>query len=259
MNRKEELLQELSNYIHLDSGRKRRSDSGVERKPYKPRQTSESAASIFNRIKGKLQRKHEKQQQEGYYLFQGFDDNGFYLPIPAEYKNVAKEYVQEVDGRRIEHTTTRVRTQKYIDLEMYRFNMWKEMATSFKTKDRLIDITPEINGILFNRGFNLSNDEAKEFIRRNAITYREWFCYVYHLDNKSDISVWDYEVWREHFECCPYGQLDESFVFNYEHKPGTPEFMPEWAEYKKRNEDNKAEEQKRKAEQYIANMKVRRN
>ena len=258
---REELLAQASEYVDLETGRKHRTDKGVARGAYGRRTKDESAMSIYNRVKARLMNKDQNERRDGSYLLEGFDANGLYLPIPAAYMTIAKDYKQEYQGRAIEHTIRRVRTQKAIDLEEYRFNALQEYATDIHKRDLLIDITPDVRGLLMNRGFAFTNDEmVKHFIANNHITYKEWFCFVYYI-SLCDVNIWTYNKWREHYKCCGGLPLDGDFLFSPYSKPGTDEWHPEFKIYKDKVDRNekaeRADETTRKSVQFIANMRRR--
>ena len=255
---REELLAQAAEYVDLDSGRKIRNDKGVARGAYGRRTKDESPMSIYNRVKARLMNKDSLERKDGSYLLEGFDVNGLYLPIPASYITVAKNYKQDYQGRAIEHTTRRVRTQKAIDLEEYRFNALKDYATDIHKCNMLINVTPDVRGLLMNRGYTFTNDDMiKSFIFNNRITYKEWFCFVYYIA-LTEIHMWTYETWRDHYKCCGGLPLDGDFLFNPYSKPGTAEWHPELKMYKDKIDESaknkEADETKRKAEQFVANM-----
>ena len=136
---KSELLAELSTLIH-PSGRKKRSDIGKTHKPVSSFPHTSSKLAIYNRVRAKLAARNERllsDNPNNNLLSKEFDVNGFYVSIPAIYETRAYNYQQVVEGRKINHTTHRVRTQKEVDLEAYRYEAWRELALSPSTKTRL--------------------------------------------------------------------------------------------------------------------------
>lgn len=245
---KEQLLREVSKYVHLDSGRKRRTDKN---QPHQ--QFTQTKMALYNRIKNKLSNRRVK--ENNLLLSFEFDENGFYLPIPEMFETKAIKYKQEVDGRTIDHNIRRVRTQKYIDLEQYRFEAWQELALTQPASN--IPPNQDLNGILFVR-YNMTPEESELATIKRKPTWEEIFCEVYHI-KPTEIFKWSYEDWRKYYEIVPKQLLDDDFVFEYGKVPGTEAFHPEWnyklKEIEQREVDEKEQEEKRKSEQYIINLR----
>lgn len=253
MKSKEDLLKELSTMIHIDSNRKRRSDAGQKHKTTKDEPINQTKMAIYNRVKARIINKDNS-------LLRGFDENGFYLLIPAAYNTVASNYKQEYKGRQLQHTVSRKCVQKEIDLEEYRFNAWKELAIQSFTKDNIVEPNSDLRGILFVR-YNLPLNKINDIIVKRQITNAELFSEIYFVEVQ-DIPYWDYDTWRKHYECCPKMLLPEDFKFRLDALPGTPEFMPEWQYHKDKIDQQQKidaeQERERKSNQFISNLRRRK-
>lgn len=245
---KQQLLQELATYVHLDSGRKIRTDKNKTHSNF-----VQTKLAIYNRLKNKLS--NRKAREENLLLEFEFDENGFYLPIPEEYTTKAIDYKQTVkDNRIINHSTRRIRTQLGIDLEEYRFNAWQEIAMN-----RPYEIVPpnqDLNGILFVR-YGIPPEEAEHLTLKRRPIWLEIFSETYHI-KPLEVPRWSYKEWSKYYSYVPTQFLDDDFVFEYGKLPGTAEFHPEWA-YKKqevetRTAEERQQEEQRKAQQFITNL-----
>lgn len=257
---KDELLQELNAYIDLSSGRKRRSDKGKRRHVYNS-PMYQSKMHIYNKVRARLANRDSQLKAENdgasTLLSVEYDENGFYLSIPETYKTISCYYKQDYHGRAIEHTTRKVRTQKGIDLERYRFEAWQQIAV--EQPDKIVEPSPDIRGLLYNRyGFTGSTKEVDEAIDNRQVPWLTFFAEMYFI-RIEDANKWDYETWREYYDLCPVGQLPDDFEFIYGVKPGTEYFHPEWAYIANRKaaeeERLRNEETKRKSEQFISNIR----
>ena len=261
MTNREDLLKELSTMIDLDTMRKHRSDAGVKRGQRTSLTQEQTKMAIYNRLKSRITSRARKEALEGNtLLLYEFDENGFYIVIPETYTTKAVDYKQNYQGREIDHTVRRIRTQKMIDLEKYRFEAWQELACDPSTRDTVIEPSPDIRGILLHR-YGLNPKVASEKIKKRQLTWSQWFEEVYFI-NQYEAPLWTYNKWREHYDCCPPQLLPEDFRFSLAHKPGTPEHHPEWAWYKEKKDraalNLEEEEKKRRKEQFIANMHNKR-
>ena len=257
---KEELLEELKTLIDPLSGRKRRSDKGKRRHAYNS-PMYQSKMHIYNKVRARVGNRDSQLKKEtdvsSSLLSIEYDENGFYLPVPEAYKTISCYYKQDYHGRAIEHTTRRVRTQKGIDLERYRFEAWQQIAT--ETPDKIVEPSPDIRNLLYNRyGLTGSLEEIDEVIDNRQVSWLTFFCEMYFI-RLEDARKWDYETWREYYELCPVGQLPDDFEFIYGVKPGTEYFHPEWAYIANRKaaeeERERNQEAQRKSEQFISNIR----
>lgn len=255
------LLQQLENMGYHSDGRKVRSDKG---KPQgaKPRNSKASKLSIYMRVKARMfNRDTYLQANDTYGTMLEIDENSFYIVIPARYKNSDTPYIQVHDGRRIEHTVRRVRTQKEIDLEKYRFEAYQEQAILNPTNIVPSEYWPELRQML-NIRYGFTGNEATEALTHRQINWFQLFVEFYFLQPKQ-FAQWTYERWRKHYSNIPVQQLPEDFEFDYYNAPGTEFFHPEWAWKAKEREQQELEsqqqEQKRKREQFLQNMSKRWN
>lgn len=255
-----ELLKELSTLVH-PSGRKKRTDIGKSHIKQSDKQMQQTKMAIYNRVRAKLAARNERllsDNPNNNLLSKEFDVNGFYVSIPAIYETRAYNYQQLVDGRKINHTTHRVRTQKEVDLEAYRYEAWRELALSPSTKNQIVTPNADLRGILFHR-YALTPEDANRIITNRALKWPELFEEIYFV-RADEIQFWDYDTWRTHYDCIPVDTvLDEDFRFDYYNKPGSPNFHPEWAYYVEKQALSATltadQEKQRKGEQFIANMK----
>lgn len=260
---KAKLLQELNQMGYHSSGRKQRSDKGKPRGEIAKSNSRQpkTKLAIYTKVKNQMYNKDQRlQAQQGSGLFLEVDENSFYLSIPARYINKGQYYVQVYEGRKIEHTVRRLRVQKEIDLEKYRFEAYKEQAVLNPKIAVQEQYWPELRQMLIIR-YEMTGDEATAALKKRQITWEELFCEFYFL-SKDDYWLWDYLHWRQDYSFIPVQQLPEDFVFNYNNSPGSKEFHPEWA-YKVREKQEQAKEdeeseRKRKADQFIWNMKSKR-
>lgn len=261
-HKKAQLLRQLESMGYHSSGRKQRSDIGKPRGKINRIKSQDidkkSKLAIYQKVKSQMYNKDQKLQAEtGYGLFLDMDENSFYLSIPARYSNKGHIYVQVYQGRRIEHTVRRVRLQKEVDLEKYRFEAYKEQALLNGTQAVPEKYWPELRQMLIVR-YNMTGDEATLALQKRQITWEDLFCEFYFLSHHN-FWLWDYERWKFDYSRVPCRQLPEDFCFYYEASPGSEDFHPEWAyKAKERDEQEKEEreqEQQRKANQFIYNMK----
>lgn len=252
----------LSLGIDPDTGRKIRADKGKERGKYSKRDEATAHATpmhVYKRVIARMRAQdQERVANDLAPLIGDFDENGFFIVIPAAYDTVGQHYKQVVKGRIIEHQVRRVRTQKEIDLEKYRFEALAYMATS-SSKDEPMDQLEHVRVMLAKR-YGLSAYDIKECLARRKITWYEFFCEFYYLDER-EATLWNYETWRAHYEIMPKETLPEDFKFDLYHAPGTPEFMPHLAYRKKKLEQLEVEarqqERERKRLQFLSNMGVK--
>jgi len=256
-----ELLAELAGYVHLDSGRKRRTDAGTAHNVAAVYGRSNQKMATYNRIKSRiLNRDRTLRSEENANMSKltvEVDCNGFYLPIPEIVKSKSTYYKQTYKGRQIVHTVARVKDQRYIDLEKYRFEAWQYQALNYP--DQIVTPNPDLRGFLFYR-YGFTTEQSNTAIINRQVTWQDLFEEIYFV-RRRDIGIFDYETWRDYYDCCPEGQLDEDFRFIYGVRPGTSEFHPEW-EYKSKKltaQAEQAEEDKarQRSAQYIANMHIR--
>lgn len=259
---KNALLRQLSALVH-PNGRKKRTDKGQSHNypsnrssPQTPRvdkgvqREQQTPLSIYQRVKARMYNKDQEAINNGEQpLLRGFDENGYYIVIPASYQTEAKNYTQVHEGRQIAHTVRRVCTQKEIDLERYRFEAWQWLATRLSTMNQPADCLSELMSYLSHR-YGILGNEAKELIAKRQITWFELFCEFYYL-NPNDAVMWDYDTWQNMYKYCPCETLPEDFTFSLTLRPGTPEFHPEWAYHaekisQREQEDIEAEKLKRK-------------
>ena len=249
--------------IDPDTGRKIRSDKGKERKPYKPRQpkesTNSSAMNTYKRVLGRIKARDQELVRNGEVpLLRGFDENGYFLVIPAAYATKACDYKQLHQGRVISHSVRRVCTQKEIDLEKYRFAALQEMAFSDQANEPVTQL--EHVRIMLRERYHLIEREIDACLQRRKITWFELFCELYYLD-PMEASLWDYETWLSHYRIAPKETLPDDFVFRIKTPPGTPEFMPEWQYRREKLERQQEEavqaERERKRAQFLTNMGIR--
>lgn len=253
LDKKEELLQQLS---ILQS--KPRADKGKHHK-YVFAQTD---VSVYHRIISRLLHRSNLQVQNGDIpVLPDTDDNGYYIPVDKRVIPSNRTYIQHYQGREIVHSITQKIIQKPLDLERYRFNALRELATGSETKHLPLKPDADVYNLLQLR-YSLSRAQFNSLSTGNNLpSNMEWFATVYHI-SIYDVSTWDYDTWRTYYSCCPVGKLDNEFVFSRAYKPGTPEFMPEWAWYTskqdKQSEQDKQDEITRKKNQFIANSHVKK-
>lgn len=256
------LLNELTKLGYHKNGRKQRADKGQSRGAIaKPTERdNQSKMATYMRVKQRMFNKDQKlQETNGYGLFLEMDNNSFYLSIPARYQTIGHNYCQVVDGRKINHTTRRVRVQKPVDLEYYRFLAYKEKAVMTPDEPVPEKYWPELRQMLIVR-YGMTGDEATIALRKRQINWLDLFCEFYYL-SKDSYWLWDYEHWRLDYSFVPSQLLPEDFVFDFQHSPGSEEFHPEWAykanERREQAKQEEAEEQQRRADQFIINMRRR--
>lgn len=259
---KNKLLNELQQLGYHSDGRKQRSDKGKSRGQIaKPEETSpKSKLSIYMRVKQRMfNRDQALRTNGGSGILLEMDENSFYLSIPAKYVTKGEKYVQVSNGRRIEHSVKRVRVQKEVDLEHYRFDAYKEQALLHGSEAVQEKYWPEIRQML-NIRYGFTGDEATAALKKRQITWEQLFCEFYFL-SIDDYWEWDYAHWQRDYSYVPTQQLPEDFVFDFNNYPGSEKFHPEWS-YKaeeriKQEQEEKEQEQKRKSEQFIMNMHKR--
>lgn len=268
---KQELLAEAKllaqrNGLNPITGRKVRSDKGKKRldpetKPnlYKRSlQTKKlSKLAIYNQVLGKVKAKDQTRIANNEApFFEGYDANGFYIVIPAQYTTEAAHYEQHYKGRKINHDTRRKCIQKKLDLERHRFEAWQEMATNHETRDHVVPICPELR-VMLDQRFGILGKEADQAILRRQITWYELFQEFYFVEAE-DVSTWDYDLWRDHYVCCPRETLPEEFRFRLKERPGSPTFHPEWAyrvlKLAQQSEQEREQERERKRAQFLTNL-----
>ena len=147
--------------------------------------------------------------------------------------------------------------QKAIDLEKYRFEAWQEMATLHPNE--IVKPFKDLRQLLYHRyNFVGTLEEVDRAIENREVDWLTLFCEMYFV-KPQDVSIWDYETWREYYNLCPVGQLPDDFEFILGCKPGSEYCHPEWeyvATRKAQQEKNQEEtEKQRKSEQYISNMR----
>lgn len=260
--KKNKLLQELASLGYHPSGRKQRADKGRPRgeiaKPIE--RDNHSKLAVYMRVKQRMYNKDLKlQSTQGYGTFLDMDENSFYLSIPARYANKGHFYVQIHEGRRIEHTVRRVRLQKEVDLEKYRFEAYKEQALLHGSEAIPEKYWPELRQMLIIR-YNFTGDEATKALTKRQITWEQLFCEFYFLP-EDNYWQWEYDRWKMDYSFVPAQQLPEDFQFSLDYSPGTEEFHPEWAykanERRAQAQEELEQERKRKSDQFIWNMKRR--
>lgn len=263
---KNKLLRELSNYVDIKTGRKVRADKGSKRKAYvynksdlrgrKGSTNKQSKSAIFHRVLARLKNKDKQRIANGETeRMIGYDDNGFFLVIAEAYLTKGDKYQQTYQGRVLQHNVKRVRVQKEIDMELYRFEAFQELATTLETKYSIVRPSPELNQLLISR-YSITPEQIRLSLSKRQLTYYELFQELYFVDEP---ELWSYETWREHYDRCPKEPFDESFRFNLNYKPGTPEFHPEFAYYVNKRDQltllEKEQERERRAQQFVSNIK----
>lgn len=256
---KEKLLAQLQSLGYHPSGRKIRNDKNSAHNTHSRTNT---ALSTYLRVKSRMYNRDAYLQANGDTgTMLEVDENSFYVTIPARYDTKGKIYYQIVNGRKIEHTVQRVKVQKEIDLESYRFEAYKEQAIT--NPDLAVDnrFWPELRQML-NIRFGLTGDEATKALTKRQITWFELFCEFYYL-LPQEAWHWTYDLWRMYYEYIPKQLLPEDFTLSLIHPPGSPEFHPEWTwkrmEKIQQKLDEVEQEKKRKSEQFIINLKRRKN
>lgn len=212
----------LEKAIQLSSQRKPRSDKGCKRKKYtstKPK----SESWKYSMVLSKLLNKAKKIDEPNFLIY---DENGYYIDIESKMKPIYGEFKQIKDGKTETRHVKYIWQQKPINLEKYRFNAWLEKA-----------LGPDANSLVPLPNYDLnrwalecagmSPEEATAYFKKRSFTWLQLFCVFYHI-KEEDIAFWDYDSWREYYECCPKNELDEDFKFEVGKKPGTEEFKPEW-------------------------------
>lgn len=263
---KNKLLRELSNYVDIKNGRKVRADKGSTREAYvydksdsrggRGSTTKQSKSAIFHRVLARLKNRDEQRIANGETeRMIGYDDNGFFLAIAEAYLTKGDKYQQTYQGRILHHNVKRVRVQKEIDMELYRFEMFQELATTLETKFSIVRPSPELNQLLITR-YSITPEQIRLSLSKRQLTYYELFQELYFVDEP---ELWPYETWREHYDRCPKEPFDESFRFNLNYKPGTPEFHPEFEYYVNKRDQltllEKEQERERRAQQFVSNIK----
>ena len=259
---RDNLLRQLESMGYNQSGRKTRSDKGKARGDINyPAHRQESALAVYLRIKARMYKRDAQLAAEGEIgTFLEMDENSFYGIIPERYRVVGQSYQQDYQGRAINHTVKKVKIQKEVDLEEYRFAAYKEQAVKNPQVAVPIKYWPEIRQML-NIRYGMSGDEATQALTRRQITWSQLFCEFYFL-SENEYWLWDYEHWRRDYSYVPAQQLQEDFVFSIANPPGSQAFHPEWA-YKQTEKQQELEEtiraeQERKARQFIINLKTRK-
>lgn len=206
--------------------RKQRSDKGVPRAPYKSRGSKKDLLNVYYMVLGKIKR---KAMRENISLVRR-DQNFYYIPIEStyekEYGSFKQSLVDEGVKREINHTVKYTRTQKPVDLEKYRFEAYQDKAMS--SPDLMIPLPNiDMTGWLIEL-YGHTIKSAMATLSECKFTWKEFFCLFYHI-KESEYDKWTYELWREHYERCPYTVFEDDFKFRIDAKPGSPDFMPEYA------------------------------
>ncbi len=184
--------------------RKPRRDKGSKRNPYQYHTTVE-AFRIYNSIKLKSTNLNGDTS---------LDVNGYYQVIQTN----ARESIRP--------TGTVSKQYRYIDLERHRFNA--RQSAAINEPNQIVKLpNPDLTRWAIECG-RMTLYEAKEYFRTKQYTNIQLFTEFYHVD-EVDVAVWDYQSWLSHYNCCPKEELPSEFKFNLYYKPGTTEFMPEWA------------------------------
>lgn len=253
--------------IDPDTGRKIRKDKGSKRGKVldldDKRKRPATKMSTFQRVINRMRTYDQSRADDGRDTILGeFDENGYFAIIPAAYVTKGGEYNQKYQGRTIVHNTHRVRTQKEVDLEKYRFEAFQEMAFSSKSNEPAeVDKEGHIAiRMMLKKRYGLLEPDVKACMNRRKITWFELFCELYYLD-PMEASLWDYETWLSHYRIAPKETLPDNFVFRIKTPPGTSEFMPEWQYRREKLERQQEEavlaERERKRAQFLTNMGIR--
>ena len=253
--------------IDPDTGRKIRSDKGQPRgkvlNPDDKRLGPSSKMDTFHRVMTRLRRYDEKRASKGEQTILGqFDENGYFCIIPETFEKVGGVYQQRIEGRVIVHSIRKVRTQKELDLEKYRFEGFQEWAFSEHANEPAeLDYHGKIAiRMMLKCRYCINDKTADECMEKRKITWFELFCELYYLD-PMEASLWDYETWLSHYKIAPAETLPDDFVFHIKTPPGTPEFMPEWQYRREKLERQQEEavqaERERKRSQFLTNMGIK--
>lgn len=213
---KEKLICQLRELGVSDNGRKIRCDKGKKRGPNsKPRSDKgqrhvnaplqREPLTIYLVMKNKLLKQEVESSEKGVRV----DVNGIFIPIVRENTTRNGEYTYVHRGVKVNRTVKHI-AGRTIDLEKYRFEALQSIAGNreLTMKEKL--------------GFYYEVDVTQ------AETTLELFTRLYHI-KEEDYLRWSYDHWRHDYEIVG-GQPLETLTFDIMHSPGTPEFMPEYAD-----------------------------
>lgn len=218
MTEKEILLAQLEAMgINPQSGRKVRSDADQKRGPnsrvrsdagtrrYTTYNQPKEPLAIYLNVRGRLLAHSDDSE------FQIMpDQNYIFMPMKTENKTVTHNHSIVYRGKKIFRTVKHIKG-KDIDLEKYRF-------AAIYSKIICGQILPHQRPMFKN-----------ELERYPSDTWLELFCQLYHI-NESDALKWTYNIWISHYIIVCDDYLSSDFKFNVKYRPGSPEFMPEYAD-----------------------------
>jgi hypothetical protein len=242
---------------------KPRSDKGSSHKYPMYRNTFMLASklSVYNRICARIDNRANQQIKETgtSLLSKEFDVNYFYRPIPETKAHKATNYKQIYKGRPMQHTVATVVTQKYIDIEKYRFEALQQQAEQFPDES-VPKSNKDLKGLLINR-YCYTIDKVNELLDKGIITWKDFFCELYFI-KPSQLSFWDYKDWQAEYSKIP-PETDLIDINFQEERFDIWETVldrhPEWKYYVQKKEQqeelDKEIEQQRRREQYKNHFK----
>lgn len=215
---KEMLLQQLTELgIDPSSGRKARSDKGVSRGPNSKVRSdagshrlstlgvAKDPLAVYLSVRSRLLNSSASDDTQ---ILP--DINDIFMIMTRDNRVINEQHSIIHRSKKIFRTVRHVKGYD-IDLEKYRF-------VAIQSKILEGDIPAH-----YRPAFNY------EIEKYNVSTWLELFCALYHIDS-SEALKWSYKTWREHYLIVCDIVLADDFKFNYEYYPGSPEFLPEYAQ-----------------------------
>ena len=218
MTEKELLLAQLEALgVSPESGRKIRSDANKQRGPnskirsdagtqrYSTHGMQKEPLAVYSNVRGRLL---SRSAESDFQIMP--DTNYIFMPMKRENKTINQNHFIVHRGKRIFRTVKHIKGNN-IDLEKYRFN-----AIYSKI---LYGAIQQHHKPLFKNELDLYPSE----------TWLELFCQLYHI-KENEALKWSYDNWRSHYIIVCDDYLSPEFKLNIKHKPGSPEFLPEYAD-----------------------------
>ena len=214
---KEQLLKTLYTLGIHESGRKIRSDSGHERGPNShvrsdvgsarnTRGIKQEPLTIYMKLRSRLLSNLDNSQ-----LVIEPDINHIFMPAKRESKIEHGNFTIIHHGVKIFRRVRHIKGYE-VSLEKYRFN-------ALQSKILHGEILPHQKPAF---KYELS-------LFSNVTTWLELFCSLYHV-NEQDALKWTFDKWWNDYIVVCDEELSDEFKFNIKYSPGTPEFLPEYAE-----------------------------
>lgn len=217
MTDKEALLQQLENLGIHRTGRKARSDQDQKRGPnahirsdaglqrISTNGVQKTPLAVYANVRGRLL---NRSAESDFQICP--DQNLIFMPMKRESKVVNKNHFVVHRGQRLFRTVKHIKGTD-IDLEKYRFEAIQSQI--------FMGEIPAHKRPLFRIELETYPSE----------TWLDLFCQLYH-STELDALRWKYNNWRNHYLIVCDDYLSPEFKFNVKYKPGSPEFLPEYAD-----------------------------